>query len=134
MPRQAGSCFSCQTLNSMTNCPHCLQSGITLPAKRRSSREYPATCSVCGRLSHVLASTHSGIAVATLFILGGSFVLAMAAGYWVAGFLGLPVALGYRAWAWKGAELLPISSQSASSSRRGNWVVNVLALFGIFWS
>jgi len=118
----------------MTNCPHCLQAGVTPSAKRRSSREYPASCSVCGRLSHVLASARSGIAVATLFMLGGAFLLAVAAGHWAGGFLGLPVVLGYRSWAWKSAKLFPISSESASSSRRGNWVVNALALFGIFWS
>ena len=90
---------------------------------------------MCGRMSHVLASTRSGIAFCSLFLfVGGSFVLAGIAGYLVLGIIGVPLAIGYSSWAWKRAELFPISAESAASSRRGSLIVNVLAVFGVFWS
>jgi hypothetical protein len=101
-------------------------------AKRRSSREHPATCSLCGRLSHVIASTSSGIPVASLFVVGAFFLLGAAINIMVLGLTGIPVAWGYNVWAWKRAELWPISGDSAKASRRGGLIVNTLALLGIF--
>ena len=103
-------------------------------AKRWSSREHPATCSLCGRLSHVIASTSSGIPVASLFIVGAFFLLGAVVNAMILGLVGIPIALAYNVWAWKRAELYPISEDSANTSRRGSWIVNTLALLGIFWS
>lgn len=50
------------------------------------------------------------------------------------GAVGIPVAIGYNIRAWRGAELFPISGESAAASRQAGWVVNLLALFSIFWS
>lgn len=120
---------------NMSLCPHCCGDGITPGAKRRSSRERPAECTRCGRLSHVLASTSSGIPVASLFIAGAFFLAAaiVELPIWL-GLLGLPVAVSYNVWAWRRAELFPISARSATASRRAGWLVNLLALIGIFWS
>jgi hypothetical protein len=119
----------------MTPCPHCLGQGIGEAAKRRSSREYPATCTLCGRLSHVLASTRSGIPVATFFIIGGFIIWGAVVEHLLfVGLVGVPIAVAFNIWMWKRAELFPIAGENASTARRVNWVVNVLALLGIFWS
>jgi len=69
----------------------------------------------------------------SLFIVCGSFMLAYNVGYWLAGIGRVLFAAVYSSWAWKRAELFPISGESASASRRGNWVAGVLAFFGV-WS
>lgn len=107
---------------------------MTSLAKRRSSREHPAVCSLCGRLSHVIASTSSGIFVLSLFIVGTFFLIGAVNDVALLGWFGVPVAVGHNLWAWKRAELWPISGDSAKSSRRGGLIVNTLALLGIFWS
>lgn len=120
---------------SALQCPHCSALGIPLAAKRRATREHPAECTVCGGLSHVLGSTGSGIPVMTLFVAGAFFLAAIVLGvsaWW--GLAGLPAAIGYNAWAWRRAELFPISRESATHSRRGGWAANILAIFTIFWS
>ena len=53
----------------MLRCIHCDVLGIGITAKRWSGRETPAKCAKCGGLSHVIASTRSGIPVATLIII-----------------------------------------------------------------
>lgn len=58
----------------MHTCPHCKAPGIGALAKRWSSRSSPAECSACGSLSHVLASTSSGIWVACIVILLASLI------------------------------------------------------------
>lgn len=126
---------STPTLNCMVRCPHCSGEGISLNAKRWASREAPAQCTLCGRLSHVLASTSSGIPVATLLIVGAFFVAAAGVGLPIwSGVVGVPLAVCYNVWAWRRAELFPISGESAATSRQVSWVVNILAFFGIFWS
>ena len=119
----------------MTTCPHCSENGVAPAAKRRCTRERPARCTNCGLLSHVLASTSSGIPVATLFIASAFFLGALLAGVpqWL-GVVGIPVAICYNVWAWRRAELFPISGESATVSRQAAWVVNLLAIFSIFWS
>ena len=118
----------------MKQCPHCKELGVTSLAKRWSSREHPAVCGLCGRLSHVIASTSSGIFVFSLFIVGTFFVIGAVNDVALLGWLGVPVAVGHNVWAWKRAVLWPISGDSAKSSRRGGLIVNTLALLGIFWS
>jgi hypothetical protein len=118
----------------MTQCPHCKELGVTSLAKRRSSREHPAVCGLCGRLSHVIASTSSGILLVSIFIVGTFFLIGSVNDVAFLGWLGLPVAVGHNVWAWKRAVLWSISGDSAKSSRRGGLIVNTLALLGIFWS
>ena len=125
---------SSPTLNRMTKCPHCMEMAVTSFAKRWSSREHPAICSRCGRLSHVIASTSSGILVAPYFIVGLIFLSAALNDVPLLGWIGVPVALGHNIWAWKRATLVPISGHSAKSSRRGGLIVEALAMLGIFWS
>ena len=121
-------------LNSMSPCPHCMEMGVTSFAKRWSSREHPATCSHCGRLSHVIASTSSGIFVAPIFIVGIFSLIGAVNDVALLGWFGVPAALGHNLWAWKRATLWPISSDSAKSAHRSGLIVNVLALLGIFLS
>lgn len=111
-----------------------MELGVTSLATRWSSREHPAVCRHCGRLSHVIASTSSGIFVVSLFIVGTFFLVGAVNDVTPFGWLGILVALGHNVWAWRRAKLWPISGDSAKSSRRNGLVVNVLALLGIFWS
>lgn len=111
-----------------------MEMGVTSFAKRWSSREHPAICSRCGRLSHVIASTSSGIFVAPFFIVGLFFSISAVNDVPHLGWIGAPLALGHNIWAWKRATLVPISDDSAKSSRRGGLIVEALALLGIFWS
>lgn len=118
----------------MTQCPHCLELGVTSFAARSSSREYPATCRLCGRLSHVIASTRSGIFVVSFFIIGTFFLIGVVNDVTLLGWAGVPVAVAQNIWAWKRVRLWPISNDSATSSRQGGLIVNTLAVLGIFWS
>jgi hypothetical protein len=118
----------------VTPCPHCAGQGISAWAKRGSSREHPATCDLCRRLSHVLSSTSSGIPVASFFIALAFFLIGAVANLMVLGLTGIPVAVAYNLWAWKKAELWPISGESSKASRRGGWIVNTLAVLSIFLS
>lgn len=116
-------------------CPHCQGLGISQTAKRRSSREHPAKCTLCGGLSHVIASSRSGITGFTLTIVLVFAVLgAIHAHLGIGALTGVPFAAAYNIWAWNSAELFPISPESAAAARKLSWVVNALALLGIFGS
>ena len=116
----------------MTLCPYCNRSGIAELAKRRSSREYPAQCTLCGRLSHAIASSSSGIAGFTIVIALLMIVAGIALGQWIVGALcGVGLGAAYNRWAWRRVELCPISAESAARSRKASWIVNVLAILGI---
>jgi hypothetical protein len=118
----------------MTPCPHCQGTGVPLSAKRRSSREHPAVCSLCGKLSHVIASSSSGIFWFSLFIVGTFYLIGAINEVTLLGWLGVPIAMAYYRWAWKRAALWPITGDSAKSSRQASRLVNALGLLGIFWS
>jgi len=118
----------------MTSCPHCNNPGVTSLAKRWSSREHPAVCRLCGRLSHVINSTSSGIFVVSIFIVGIFFLIGAMNDVTLISWLGLPVAVGHNIWAWKRAVLWPITVESAKSSNRVGWFVEILTWLGIFWS
>jgi len=119
----------------MVSCPHCNAFGIHSGAKRWSSREAPATCAECGKLSHVIASTGSGIPVATLLVVVAFCVLGAFVGHpGLGGLCGIPFALAYNIWAWRKAEMFPISSDAASSARKVGWFVNLLTVLGILGS
>ena len=59
-------------------CPHCQEPHIRHLALRWASRERPAQCPGCGRLSQVLADTSSAIAVFTWLGVLGSVVPGLA--------------------------------------------------------
>jgi hypothetical protein len=82
----------------------------------------------------VIASTSSGIFVVSLSIVGAFFLIGVVTDVMPLGWVGVPVAVGHNIWAWKRAVLWPISEDSAKSSRRSGFIVNALALLGIFWS
>ncbi|MDT8993076.1 hypothetical protein RQP54_19540 [Curvibacter sp. APW13] len=73
--------------------------------------------------------------MATVAIVVLAFPVASLAGasLWL-GVFGIPLAIAYNRWAWNSAAVFPISPDSANASRRANWVVNMLAILGIFWS
>lgn len=107
----------------MHTCPRCKQPGIGHFAKRWSSRAVPAECQACGGLSHVLASTNSGIWAAGVVILVVSLIGALglhSAMFFASGLL-LAVALDIRAW--RRAKMFPISRESASGASKANWIV-----------
>ncbi|WP_147400466.1 hypothetical protein [Acidovorax cavernicola] len=113
-------------------CPHCHQPGIAAMAKRWSSRASPAVCGLCGKLSHVLASTSSGIGVAGLLIVVLSGIAAAAWDMAPLVLLGLGLAVANNFRAWRRATLWPISKESADNARKVGWfVAGLLALFGL---
>lgn len=119
----------------MTNCPHCNAAGIHSWAKRWSSREAPAKCAECGKLSHVIASTGSGIPVATLLVVVAFALLGAVVGHpGLSALGGIPFAVAYNMWAWRKAQMFPISSDAASSARKAGWFVNLLTVLGIIGS
>lgn len=112
----------------MTPCPHCRKAGVSRAAKQQSSRERPATCTMCGRLSHIIASASSGIPGFTCAIALLCIVLGVASGYVGIGLAGIPLAIAYNLWAWERVELFPISGQAAARARTASWTVHLLAL------
>jgi hypothetical protein len=118
----------------MTACPHCLKTGgIKTWEKRFSSRGSPATCKLCGGLSHVLASSAGGTFVVTGFL----FVIAVLVGAlshsWLAGLSACLLAAAYNQWAWQREVLSPILKENAQAARHANWAIAslyfVIALF-----
>lgn len=119
----------------MLRCIHCNGYGIRSLAKRWSSRELPATCAVCGKLSHVIASAGSGIPAATFLIVLAFGVIGAFVGHpLLGGLCGIPFAAVYNIWAWRDAEMFPIACDASSSARRATWLVNLLIALGIIGS
>jgi len=114
-------------------CPRCNRPGIGALAKRWSSRAAPAECTVCGGLSHVLASTDSGIWAASVVILLVSLIgaLGLHSALFFASGLVLAVALNIRAW--KRAKMYPISAEAASLAGKVHWTLaGIYALLALF--
>lgn len=78
--------------------------------------------------------TSSGIPVASLFVVGAFVLLGIAVHLVHLGWIGIPAAIGYNVWAWDRSELFPISGESATTSRKAGWIVNILSALGIFGS
>lgn len=116
-------------------CPSCHGAGISGWAKRWSARECPATCGLCGRLSHVVDSTSNGIFVGGIlvFITPLIALLALNAAFWLAALLALCIAVGFNVWAWRRAELFPIPKQDAQTAAAVGWFAAGLSvLFALF--
>jgi hypothetical protein len=118
----------------MHKCPWCSAEAVSNLAVRWSSRSSPASCAGCGKLSHVLGSTSSGIA--TIGFLGLCCVAVasfMMQSYWV-GTAGVGAVILYNFWAWRQPELFPISPESASTAKKAGWWVIALYLLASLFS
>jgi hypothetical protein len=94
----------------------------------------PRAGAKCGCLSHVLASTSSGIVVGTfLFLIGSMVAAAGAMSYPLAG-SGVCLSVAFNVWAWRRAMLVPIPKENAVNARAVGWVLTglyaLVALFG----
>lgn len=108
-------------------CPHCQQAAVPNLAVRWSARESPARCAACGRLSHVIASTSSGIwVVGVLLLVAAEFIALLAQSPW-AGLAGLTLVVAHNVWAWRRVELWPIDSDSAKTAARWSWLAALAA-------
>lgn len=114
-------------------CPHCQQAAVPNFAVRWSSREVPATCAACGRLSHVIASTSSGIWVVGVVLLVAAGFITLLAQSWWAGLAGLTLVVAYNVWAWRRVELWPIDSNSSQTAARVSWLATVLAWLAVLF-
>lgn len=113
-------------------CPHCRKPGVSNTALRWSTRESPAQCCYCGGLSHVLASTSSGIGVFTWMTLIGGLVLGgvlASMGIAVAGVL---VAGVGNVWMWRRCELFPTERKAAQIANRVGWAVSIVSVVMTF--
>jgi hypothetical protein len=115
-------------------CPRCQALSISGIAKRWSDRASPAACGRCGGLSHVLASTASGIGVGTLLILVASMVIAAGAMSYPLAVSGMCLSAAFNIWAWRRAELIPIPKENVANARVVRWflagIYALIALFG----
>lgn len=119
----------------MMRCIHCNGLGVHSGAKRWSSREAPATCALCGKFSHVIASTGTGIPATTIVIvIAFAIVGALIGNSLVGAVFGIAVAGTYNILAWRNAEMFPISPESSIAARKVGWLVNLLVVLGIFGS
>jgi hypothetical protein len=116
----------------MHKCPHCKVAAVPHMAVRWSYRESPARCTACGKLSHVLASTSSGIVSICIVLFSLGVTVAMVSeSYLVAVLLGVLV-VSYNMWAWRRVELFPISAESAKLAAQVSWwLVGIAALLKI---
>ena len=115
-------------------CPHCQKPGVSNAALRWATRESPAQCGCCGGLSHVLASTSSGIGVFTWMTLIGCLVLGVTlSSVWIV-MAGLLLAVSSNVWMWRRCELFPIDRKTAQTAHRVGWATTlsavVMAFFG----
>ncbi|WP_418129452.1 hypothetical protein ABL849_25195 [Variovorax sp. 375MFSha3.1] len=114
-------------------CPHCKAPGIGSLAKRWSSRANPAECSACGGLSHVLASTSSGIWVAGIVIFMVSLIGGLALHSGLLFVSGMVLAVAFNMLAWRRAKMYPISRESAGNAAKAGWfVAGFYAFIAIF--
>ena len=114
-------------------CPRCQELSISGLAKRWSDRGFPAKCAKCGCLSHVLASTSSGIVVGTFLVLIGSMVAAAGAMSYPLAVSGVCLSVAFNMWAWRRAVLVPIPKENVDNARAVGWVLTgVYALIAMF--
>lgn len=102
-------------------------------AVRWSSREVPATCAACGQLSHVIASTSSGIwVVGVVLLVVAGFIALFAQSLW-SGLAGLAMVAAYNVWAWRRVELWPIDANSSQIAARVGLLATVLTWLGLLF-
>jgi hypothetical protein len=118
----------------MHKCPWCNGAAVSGIAVRWSSRSSPASCASCGKLSHVLASTSSGIFSVGIVLLCCVLFAAFLAQSYLVGIAGVGLVVAYNVWAWRKAELFPISSDSANAAAQVTWWVVALSLLANIFS
>jgi hypothetical protein len=118
----------------MHKCPHCGTNSVASYAVRWSSRSSPASCRHCGKLSHVLASTSSGIFCVCLVSLCVVLTAALLAESYGLAILGLCAVLAFNLSAWQRVELCPISPKSAKVAEQVSWWLTALAVLANFLS
>ena len=111
-------------------CPSCRGAGITALAKRWSARECPATCELCGGLSHVLASTSNGIFVGTIlvFIVSMIAAIALTPQAWLVFVVAFVLTAVFNVWVWRRAEMFPIPKENAQTAATVGWFVAGLSV------
>ena len=115
-------------------CPHCQEPHIRHLDLRWASRESPAQCPVCGRLSQVLASTSSALAVFTWLGVLGSVVPGRAWDSIALSGAGLLVVLAGNVWMWRRCELFPIDPKTAQTAARVGVGATLLSVVAGFFS
>ena len=118
----------------MNTCPHCRQAGIKSWEKRFSSRGNPATCTLCGGLSHVLSSAAGGTFVLTSILMMVATFVGFLTNSWLAGLSGYLLAAAYNVWAWQRETLSPILKEHAQAANRANWAVATMSVLISFLS
>lgn len=113
----------------MHKCPHCNVAAVPLLAVRWSYRESPAKCTACGNLSHVLASTSSGIFSVCIVLFSLAVVAAMVSQSYLVAVLLVVLVVSYNMWAWRRVELFPISTEGAKLAAQANWCLIGIAAF-----
>ncbi len=113
-------------LSRMHVCPHCKALAVADSAVRWSSRESPATCTGCERLSHVASSSSSAIGILG-FVFASISLMAALASPWLT-LAGACLTVAYNIWAWKRVELFPISAESAKNASAANWLVTAMSI------
>jgi hypothetical protein len=114
-------------------CPHCKSLAVSNLAVRWSYREHPARCVACGGLSHVLASTSSGIVGTGMILVALTAAAAIVLSSYPVAVAGLAVTVAQNIWAWRGVELFPIGAEEARiAARRSGMVAIVLLVFRMF--
>lgn len=116
-------------LSGLYVCPHCKAQAVEGRAARWSSREHPATCGICGKLSHVPPSSSSGIAILTFVLALVSLAGALASPWWT--LAGICLTVAYNRWAWKRVALFPVTTDIVRKSRLVSRWTNMLAL--VIW-
>ena len=91
-------------------------------------------CRNCKKLSHVLASTSSGIFSVGLVLGCCAVIAALIAESYLAGAAGAAGVVGYNVWAWRQAELFPISPESAGTAAQVSWWLLALAVLAKIFS
>lgn len=114
--------------------PWCSAEAVSNFAVRWSSRSSPASCAGCGKLSHVLASTSSGISTIGFLLL----CCVVAAGFMMqsnlVGIAGISLVVFYNVRAWRQSELFPISPESASTAEKVTWWIIALSVLAKIFS
>lgn len=122
-------------MTSALECPHCRAAAVPQIQVRWSSRESPVTCAACGELSHVIGSTASGIGSVGCLAVVFAAVAALAMQSWPLALSGLALAVAHNLWAWRRAELFPISPESSRKANQANWwLIGIVVFLKIFSS
>jgi len=118
---------------AMHICPHCKDAGLSELAVRWSYREHPARCVTCGGLSHVLASTSSGITGASMILVSITAAAAIVFNSYVVAVAGFVLLIVQNIWSWRRVELFPIGPEEARTAAKASGLLAFLLLvFRIF--